>query len=59
MTATEQLAAALRALLDAPAPCDCGIQGCGVTPCRMDQIDAAEREAREALARYDAEKESK
>ena len=50
MTTTDKLAAALRGLLYAPGPCDCGPQGCGETECRRDQCEAAEQAARNALA---------
>jgi hypothetical protein len=56
MTTTDKLAAALRGLLNAPSPCDCGPQGCGVAECRTDQREAAETAARTALAEYEATK---
>ena len=53
-TLTTRLVDALRALLDAPAPCDCGPQGCGTDNCGEDKRTAAIAAARGVLAEYDS-----
>jgi hypothetical protein len=55
-TTADKLVEALRAMLDAPPPCDCGIQGCGRGDCPEARRLAANAGASAALAAYDAER---